>query len=174
MGSGLHAGTFYLHFIHPVHNVEHFLEYLLQPQVHLEALPPGPEQLQQVLPEPDDVVLPRRDALDVVVVLRFQLPGHGHHGLHALLVRGNVRLDGLVLFRGSLDCGKVKSKVVLREKGTKRKEAQNSKAIQFGTKKQKMEVDSWAHPLIFEGGVPKPNADSQVPTPAGLRLPEGP
>lgn len=36
----------YLHFVHPVHNIEHFLEYLLQPQVHLETLPPGPEQFQ--------------------------------------------------------------------------------------------------------------------------------
>lgn len=110
----------YLHFIHPVHNVKHFLEYLLQPQVHLQTLPPGPEQFQQVFPEPDDIVLPRCNALDVMVVLCFKFPGHGHHSLDTLFICSDVCLNGLVLFGGGLNCRKVKSEVVLQRNTMKR------------------------------------------------------
>ena len=107
----------------------------------LEALSPGPEQLQQVLPEPDDVVLPCCDALDVVVVLCLQFPGHSHHSLHALLVCSDVSLNGFMLFRGGLNSRKVKSKVVLRDKGTEKTNTK-FKSHQCATKKQKMEVES--------------------------------
>lgn len=110
----------YLHFIHPVHNIKHFLEYLLQSQVHLKTLPPGPEQFQQVFPEPDDIVLPRCDALDVMVVLGFKFPGHSHHGLNSFFICSDVCLNGLVFFGSSLNSGKVKSKVVLQRDRTKR------------------------------------------------------
>lgn len=71
----------YLHLVHPIHDVEHLLEDSLQAEVHLQPEPPLLQQLQQVLPQPDHVVLPRRDAFDVMVTLRLQLLGHGNHRL---------------------------------------------------------------------------------------------
>ena len=70
-----------------------------------------------------------------------QFPGHSHHSLHALLVRSDVSLNGLMLFRGGLNSRKVKSKVVLRDKGTERTNTK-FKSHQWATKKQKMEVES--------------------------------
>ncbi|KAL0621254.1 LOW QUALITY PROTEIN: Zinc finger protein [Plecturocebus cupreus] len=61
---------------------------------------------EKIFPEPDDIVLPRSDALDVMVILSLKLPGHGYHSLHTLLVCGNVCLNGLVLFGGGLNCRK--------------------------------------------------------------------
>lgn len=104
----------HLHLIHPVHNVQHFLENLLQPKVHLQPLSPCPEQLQKILPQADNIVLPCSDAFDVMVVFSLKLLRHRHHGLNPLLVCRDVCLDGLVLLRGSLHCWEVKAKIVLQ------------------------------------------------------------
>lgn len=106
-----------LHLVHPIHDMEHLLEDSLQGQVHLQSLPASLEQLQQALPQMDDIVLPGQDAPDAVVPLHFQFFGHRDHDLHAVFVRRHVRLDGLVLLDGRLHGLKVKAKVVL---GTRR------------------------------------------------------
>lgn len=93
--------------------MEHLLEEVLQGEVHLQALAPGSQQLQELLPEPQDVVLPPVDALDVVVALQLQLLGHRLNGLHPLPVGSCVCLDGLVLLLGCLHRCQVLPKVVL-------------------------------------------------------------
>jgi hypothetical protein len=48
-----------------------YLEAMLKLKAKLEPLPPGPEELQQVLPQPQHV-----DAHNLVVVLRLKLHGN--------------------------------------------------------------------------------------------------
>jgi len=60
-----------LQLIHTVQDVRHFLEAMLKLKAKLEPLPPGPEELQQVLPQPQHV-----DAHNLVVVLRLKLHGN--------------------------------------------------------------------------------------------------
>ena len=54
------------------------------------------------------------DSVDIVIVLLFQFVGHGHHGLHALLVGVDVRFDGLVFFGGRLHRGQIVAEIILR------------------------------------------------------------
>lgn len=103
----------YLHVGHPVHDVSHLLQEALKVAVGVEALASRRQQLLQVLPEPQHVVAPRQDAPHLVVALCLQLAGHRLHGRHALAVRADVGLDGLVLPRRSLNSAQVAAKVVL-------------------------------------------------------------
>lgn len=104
----------HLHVVHPADDVQHLLEDPLQRQVLVQAPATSLQQLLQVVPEAQDVVFPRVDPLGVVVALRLQLPRDGHQGLDALLVRCDVRLDGVVLLLGRLHGRQVVTKVVLR------------------------------------------------------------
>lgn len=103
----------YLHLIHPVHNVQHLLENLLQTEVHLQSLSPRPEQLQQILPEADNVVLSRSDAFDIMVIFSLKLLCNRNHGLDSFFISCNVCLNGLVLLCCGLYCWKVKAKIIL-------------------------------------------------------------
>merc|ERR550539_1616864 len=104
-----------LEFLHAVEDVEHLLEVVLQLQTQLQPGSSRLQKLQEIIPESEDVVLPGVDSVDVVVVLGLQLQGHGHHGLHSLLVGEDVRLDSFVLFSCGLNRRQVEAKVVLRD-----------------------------------------------------------
>lgn len=98
--------------------MQHLLEDALQRQVLVQAAPAAPQQLLQVVPQPQDVVLAHVDPLGVVVALRLQLLGDVHQGLDALLVGGDVRLDGVVLLLGCLHRWQVITKVILASRET--------------------------------------------------------
>lgn len=104
-----------LHLVHPVHDVEHLLEDTLQAEVHLQPLPAGLQQLQQILPQAQHVVFARRDSLDIVIVFSLQLSGHGHHRLHSLLICRDIRLNGFMFFGCCLDRLEVESEIVLQK-----------------------------------------------------------
>ncbi|TNN56517.1 hypothetical protein EYF80_033243 [Liparis tanakae] len=95
-------------------DVQHLLEDPLQGQVLVQPRPAGPQQLLQVVPQAQHVVLARVDALGVVVALGLQLPGDAHQHLDALLVGGDVRLDGVVLLLRRLHRRQVVTKVILK------------------------------------------------------------
>lgn len=103
----------HLDLIHPVNAVQHVLEELLQCQGGLKPLAPGPQQLLQVAPQAQDIVLAGRDALLVMVVLLLQLLSQVLQGSHPLLVGSRVSLDGLVLLLGSLHSCQVIPEVIL-------------------------------------------------------------
>lgn len=105
--------------VHPINAMQHVLEELLQVQRLLQPLAPGPQQLLQVVPQAQDVVLAGRDALLVMVVLQLQLLGQVLQGPHPLLVGSRVCLDSLVLLLGGLHCCQVVPEVILspREEG---------------------------------------------------------
>ena len=80
---------------------------------------------------------------------------HSHHSLHTFFVCSDVSLNGLVLFCGSLDSRKVKSKVVLREKGTERMNTK-FKSHPVWNKETENGSEVLSTPVNFEGwGVPK-------------------
>ena len=89
------------------------LEVLLELQRKFQSHASGAQQLEQILPQSEDVVFASIDTIDVVVVLGLQLLGHGHDGLHALLVRQNVRLDGFVLLGSSFHRSQVETEIIL-------------------------------------------------------------
>lgn len=68
----------YLHIVHPADDVQHLLEDPLQRQVLVQASSPGLEQLLQVVPQAQHVVLAHVDPLGVVVTLGLQLLGDVH------------------------------------------------------------------------------------------------
>ena len=104
----------YLHVIHPADDVKHLLEDPLQGQVLIQTSPASLQQLLQVVPQAQDVVFPHVDALGVMVSLRLQLLGDVHQDLNTLLVRSDVRLNGIVLLLRCLHCRQVVTKVILR------------------------------------------------------------
>lgn len=112
----------HLHLIHPVHDVQHLLEDSLQAQVEFQSLASSFQELQEVVPQPQNIVFAHRDTLDVMVVLSLQLRGYSHYHLNTLLVRGDVRLDGFVLLGGRLHGLQIKTKVVLEGASNKDEE----------------------------------------------------
>lgn len=119
----------HLDLVHPVDAVQHVLEELLQRQGRLESLAPGLQQLLQVVPQAQDVVLAGRDALLVVVILLLQLLGQVFQGPHPLLIGGCVRLDGLVLLLGGLHGCQVVPKVILPQRETQAAQAGSSRLV---------------------------------------------
>lgn len=115
----------YLHVIRPADDVQHLLEDPLQGQVLIQTRPTGLQQLLQVVPQTQDVVFPHVDPFGVVVPLGLQLPRDVHQGLDALLVRSDIRLNGIVLLLRCLDCRQVVTKVIL--KGGKQKAEMRSR-----------------------------------------------
>ncbi|TNN65916.1 hypothetical protein EYF80_023916 [Liparis tanakae] len=75
--------------------------------------PPPSHQLLQQTPLAQDVLLPCQDTPDVVVSFDLHLGPEFHHHSDSLFVRGDVRLDGLVLLHCRLDCWQVVAKIVL-------------------------------------------------------------
>ena len=63
----------HLELFHGVQNVNHFLEVVLQLQRQFQPCSSGLEQFQEVVPEPQDVVASRVDAVDVVILFCLQL-----------------------------------------------------------------------------------------------------
>lgn len=109
------SGT-HLDLIHPVDAMQHILEELLQGQGRLKPLAPGLQQLLQVVPQAQDVVLAGCDALLVVVILQLQLPGQVLQGPHPFLIGSRVCLDGLVLLLGGLHSCQVIAEVILSQR----------------------------------------------------------
>lgn len=97
--------------------MQHLLEDPLQRQVLVQASAPRLQQLLQVVPQTQHVVLAHVDPLGVVVTLGLQLLGDVHQRLDALLVGGDVRLDGVVLLLGRLHRRQVVAEVVLEVRG---------------------------------------------------------
>ena len=68
-----------------------YLECVLQGQWEFHPLPPGLEEFQEVVPEPEDVVTPLVDALDVMEILRLKLVSHSDNGLFGKKVKVRFR-----------------------------------------------------------------------------------
>ncbi len=104
----------HLHVIHPADDVQHLLEDPLQGQVLIQTPSSSLQKLLQVVPQAQDVVFPHVDPFGIMVSLGLQLLRDVHQGLYTFLVRGDVRLNGIVLFLRRLHCWKVITKVILR------------------------------------------------------------
>ena len=91
-----------------------YLEDPLQSEAKLQPRSSGSEQLEQIVPQSQDVVLSGVDSADVVVVFRFQFLGDCDDGRHSFLVRVNVRLDGFVLLGRRLPGRQVEAEIVLK------------------------------------------------------------
>lgn len=111
----------YLHVIHPVDDVKHFLEDPLQCEVLVQTPPTGLQQLLQVIPKTQDVVFTYVDPFGVMVTLGLQLLRDVDHGLNAFFVRSDVRLDSVVLLLRCLHCRQVIAKVILGSESHVRK-----------------------------------------------------
>lgn len=122
MGCGVGSLRAHLDLIHPVDTVQHVLEELLKCQRGLKPLSPGSQQLLQVAPQTEDIVLPGNDALLVMVILLLQLLGQVLQRLYPLLIGSCVSLNGFVLLLGSLHSCQVIPKVILPPQGGKSNE----------------------------------------------------
>ena len=80
----------------------HVLHALVERVAGLESRASRLDQLEQVVPEHEDVAFARIDALDVVVVLLLEHLGDVDDVAHALLEGANVGLDGLLLLERRL------------------------------------------------------------------------
>lgn len=118
----------HLDLIHPINTVQHVLEELLQGQGGLQPLSPGSQQLLQVAPQTEDIVLPGNDALLVMVILLLQLLGQVLQRLYPLLIGSCVRLNGFMLLLGSLHSCQVIPKVILPPRREKKKKTTNKTA----------------------------------------------
>lgn len=122
----------HLDLIHPINTVQHVLEELLQGQGGLQPLSPGSQQLLQVAPQTEDIVLPGNDALLVMVILLLQLLGQVLQRLYPLLIGSCVRLNGFMLLLGSLHSCQVIPKVILPPRREKKKNnKQNSSSVRL-------------------------------------------
>lgn len=130
VGCGVGSLGAHLDLIHPVDTVQHVLEELLQCQGGLEPLSPGSQQLLQVAPQTEDIVLPGTDALLVMVILLLQLLGQVLQCLHPLLIGSRVGLNGFVLLLGGLHSCQVIPEVILPPRTGKNSE-QNSSSVRL-------------------------------------------
>ncbi|KFD65475.1 hypothetical protein M514_22401, partial [Trichuris suis] len=103
-----------LQFVHPIKNVNHVLEDSLYDHAELESNASGHQQFQQQIPKLEHIVFALVDALNVVVILSFQILSNCNDRLDAFLVGVYVGFDGFVLFGGRLNGRQVGAEVVLR------------------------------------------------------------
>ena len=75
----------------------------------------GSKQLQQVLPQPEHVVLASVHTLNVVIGFVLELLSDRDDCLDSLFVCPDVSLDCLVLLHGGLHSREVETEIVLRD-----------------------------------------------------------